>query len=175
MSSVDLMLLGALMKKSMSAYEMKKDMEFKNIQAWVKVSSPSIFKNLLKLHQSGFIDGEVVREGEMPEKTVYTINEKGKARFVELMQQYSENHGSIYIDFAAFLANLDHLDRETGIRMIEGLQKNFNGKIDIIKQHRALKGGVSKHALAILDFYLYTYEMFTEWISEFETRYREDL
>ena len=91
MSTVDLMLLGVLTKKPMNAYEMKKEMEIRNIQYWIKISSPSIYKNLVKLYKQGYIDGKTVRDGEMPEKTIYSINEKGREYFmhVRIMSDHS--------------------------------------------------------------------------------------
>jgi DNA-binding PadR family transcriptional regulator len=88
MSTVDLMLLGALMEKPMNAYEMKKTMEFRNIRTWVKLSTPSIYKNLLSLKKKGYLDSKTVKESEMPEKTIYSINEKGRLYFIKLLHHF---------------------------------------------------------------------------------------
>lgn len=73
MSIINLMLLGFLMEKPMNAYEIKKEVENRNLTWWIKGSSPSIYRNINNLSAKGYINGKVVRDGEMPEKTVYTI------------------------------------------------------------------------------------------------------
>jgi len=48
-SSIDLIILGFLKKKSMSAYEIVRYIEFKRMKKWVKVGSPTIYQNIKKL------------------------------------------------------------------------------------------------------------------------------
>ena len=173
MSTVDLMILGVLMQKSMNAYEMKKEMEYRNINKWVKISSPSVYKNLVKLYKSGFIDGETVRDGEMPEKTIYTINEKGRNYFMQLMSQYSENPGIIYVDFCAFIANLHLMDHETGLKMIEMLQTGLAFKYDSINVQLERMDGVSFYATSIVDLYSQMFTLFSNWLEDFKSQYSE--
>ncbi len=46
---------------------------------------PLLFTAMFMLAAKGYLDGEVVGEGEMPEKTIYTLNEKGRQYFQKLM------------------------------------------------------------------------------------------
>lgn len=174
MSTIDLMLLGVLMKEPMNAYEIKKVMEYRRIKKWIKISSPSVYKNLVKLYKSGFLDGQLVREGEMPEKTVYTINDKGKKYFMRLMQKYSEEPGELHIDFSAFIANLCYVDRETGLKMIEDLQHSLACQRDCIKEEINKKiNRASFYGMATIELHLQTYTMFCEWAEKFKKQYAE--
>jgi DNA-binding PadR family transcriptional regulator len=172
MSTVDLMLLGALMKKSMSAYEMKKDMESRNLNSWVKISSPSIYKNLVALHKKGYLDGDIVKEGEMPEKTIYSINEKGRSYFMSLMETYSKEPGIIYIDFIAFVANLYNVDLDTGLRMIRNLRDKLAEEREYIQSNMEEKQEfVPMHASSILELYDKMYSLFFDWSEEIIREY----
>jgi DNA-binding PadR family transcriptional regulator len=174
MSTIDLMLLGALIKEPMNAYELKKVMEYRRIKDWIKISSPSVYKNLVKLYKSGFLDGKMVREGEMPEKTIYTINDKGRTYFMRLMQQYSEEPGELRIDFSAFIANLANVDRETGLKMIENLQNNLAFKRDgVQKEFDKKENSVSFYAISTLELHLQTYTVFFDWVEKFKKQYAE--
>ncbi|BAK98072.1 putative PadR family transcriptional regulator [Oscillibacter valericigenes Sjm18-20] len=173
MSTIDLMLLGVLVQKPMNAYEVKKEMEKRNIQHWIKISSPSIYKNFIKLSKEGYIDGKVVREGEMPEKTVYSINEKGRKYFIRLMQRYSEDPGKVYLDFCAFIANLPSVDSVTGLEMIEQLQKNLAVKFDGVNDQLINDHGGSFYAAAVIELYSQMYELFCNWIEKFSKEYKE--
>jgi DNA-binding PadR family transcriptional regulator len=174
MSTIDLMLLGALMEKPMNAYEMKKNMEFRNIKSWVKISSPSIYKNLVALKKKGYLEGETVREGEMPEKTIYSINEKGKSYFFSLMQRYSRDPGTIYIDFMAFVANLHIVEPLKGIELIKELQTSLSEKIGYIRSNiESRKEFIPYHAISILELYNKMYSLFYDWSEELLNEYKE--
>lgn len=167
MSTVDLMLLGALIEKPMNAYEMKKNMEFRNIKAWVKISSPSVYKNLVVLNKKGYLDGETVKEGEMPEKTIYSINEKGRNYFMRLMEKYSEEPGMIYIDFMAFVANLHNVEPAKGLELIKELQTSLSEKRSYIASNiEARKEFIPYYAISILELYDKMYSLFNDWSEE---------
>ena len=44
MATIDLIVLGMLKKEPMSAYDIQKLVEYRNISKWVKISTPSIYK-----------------------------------------------------------------------------------------------------------------------------------
>ena len=90
--SIEIMILGALIERPMSAYEMDKTLEERNVRRWIRISSPSVYRNVIRLCDEGYADGTVVKEGEMPEKTVYTITDKGRERFAELMDEAAALH-----------------------------------------------------------------------------------
>jgi DNA-binding PadR family transcriptional regulator len=174
MSTVDLMLLGVLIKKPMNAYEIKKKMELRNIQKWVRISSPSVYKNLIKLHQSGYIDGETVREGEMPEKTVYTINDKGRAYFIELMHCYSQDAVKVYIDFCTFISNIDCVSPSEGLGMIQNLRERLVEEQTAIAAHRQRNENIPYSSAAIIDLYAQMYDLFQHWAEDFEKMHIEE-
>lgn len=46
MATIDLIVLGMLKKEPLSAYDLQKLVEYRNISKWVKISTPSIYKRL---------------------------------------------------------------------------------------------------------------------------------
>lgn len=172
MSTVDMIILGLLTKEPLNAYEMKKILEYRNVKAWTKLSSPAIYKNLLKLNQAGYIDGETVREGSMPEKTIYTINSKGREYFLKLMKDCSDNPAMVYIEFASFVVNLNNVDKKTGCEMLENLHTKIKEKLEGIKYQMDIKGESSVFALSIIDLHIKMYEVFDKWIEDIKPIYR---
>ncbi len=166
-SAVDLMLLGSLMDCPMNAYELKKRMEDANVKDWVKISSPAIYKNLVRLHRRGYLDAEVVREGEMPEKTVYTVNEEGRRHFRRLMEAFAGMPGSVYIDFTAFISNLRHLEKPEAERMLKELQEQLGAKMKYMERVLEREGGKSGEAKAIIGLYVQMYTLFYRWACDF--------
>ena len=76
MAAIDLIVLGMIKAQPQSAYELQKNVEYRNISKWVKVSTPSIYKKVVQMEEKGYIRGKTVKEGKMPEKTVYQITER---------------------------------------------------------------------------------------------------
>jgi DNA-binding PadR family transcriptional regulator len=171
-STIDLMLLGVVMKSPVSAYQLKKELEIRNIQKWIKISSPSIYKNFLRLHERGYVDGKIVREGEMPEKMMYSINEKGREYFMKLMNQYASDPEIVYIDFAVVISNLQDVDKETGLFLIEQMRTMLSAKRDSIKEQYEQNKNVSFYALSIIQLYEQMYSTFCTWTDQFEELYK---
>ena len=65
MATIDLIVLGILKKEPMSAYDIQKLVEYRNISKWVKISTPSIYKKAIQLEEkdAGFPWQPSPREG----------------------------------------------------------------------------------------------------------------
>ena len=75
MATIDLIVLGILKKEPMSAYDIQKLVEYRNISKWVKISTPSIYKKVIQLEEKGYITSHIEKDGKMPEKAVYSLSE----------------------------------------------------------------------------------------------------
>ena len=53
MSSIDLLILGMVLERPMSAYELQKDVEAHHLSRWTKISTPSVYKKTLQLRERG--------------------------------------------------------------------------------------------------------------------------
>ena len=51
MAAIDLVVLGMIKKQPLSAYEIQKLVEYRNISKWVKISTPSIYKKVIQLEE----------------------------------------------------------------------------------------------------------------------------
>ena len=49
MASIDLVILGIVLEKPQSAYEIQKDVEYHHFSRWTKVSVPSIYRKVRQL------------------------------------------------------------------------------------------------------------------------------
>lgn len=106
MATIDLIVLGILKKEPMSAYDMQKLVEYRNISKWVKVSTPSIYKKVIQLEKKGLIQGKTVKEGNMAEKTVYSLTKDGEDAFEALMLAISDEPIHLFLDCNAVIVNL---------------------------------------------------------------------
>ena len=125
MATIDLIVLGMLKKEPMSAYDIQKLVEYRNISKWVKISTPSIYKKTIQLEKKGLIQGTPVKAGNMPEKTIYSLTDEGKQEFENLMMEISAKPIHIFLDFNAVVVNLDSLPLEKQKRCISLIEENI--------------------------------------------------
>ncbi|WP_417143526.1 PadR family transcriptional regulator [Raoultibacter massiliensis] len=167
--SIELMILGALMDRPMSAYEMDKEMDIRNVRRWIRISPPSVYRNLIRLYEEGCADGKVVKEGEMPEKTIYSITEKGKERLHELMHRTAAQPARVDYGFLPVTANLCWIGEVEGRELIA----------ELIESHRAtaerVEGMIPDYdrleARATMDLCARTYRLVADWLEEYEREF----
>ena len=83
MATIDLIVLGMLKKEELSAYDIQKLVEYRNISKWVKISTPSIYKKVIQLEQKGLISSRTEKEGNSPYGTGWNrAGTAGKSRAV---------------------------------------------------------------------------------------------
>ena len=123
-------------KGPMGAYDIQKLVEYRNISKWVKISTPSIYKKAIQLEEKGFIKGEIVKEGKMPEKAVYSLTDEGEKEFVKLMMETASKPIHFFLDFNAVIVNLDKLPLKVNNHVLPVLRK-------ILKILKNLSGGKS--------------------------------
>jgi DNA-binding PadR family transcriptional regulator len=117
MSNIDLVLLGLIKQKSQSAYDIKKNIEYRNIPRWVRISEQSIYKKVLQLESKEYIVSHKEKEGNMSDKAVYTITDKGNDYFNRLMNDISNYDVSLYLDFNIIITNSDLLVNDKSIAL----------------------------------------------------------
>ena len=133
MAAIDLIVLGMLHKDSMSAYDLQKLVEYRNISKWVKISTPSIYKKVLQLEVTSHIE----KEGKMPEKAVYALTDAGIDEFERLMFEISAKPISILLDFNAVIVNLEHLSKKNQQKCLAQIEDNV----------KALKSSIEENVL----------------------------
>ncbi len=173
MSTVNLMILGFLKRKELNAYEIVKIIEEYKINNWIKMPAPSVYQTLKKMMKEGYLSGVIRKDGEMPEKTIYSITEKGEELFLKLMEKYSSCPDRAYENFLPFISNLVYMDRGDGNEMLEKLKERFDaekGEIDFFKNR--LSSGSSLYEKSIINFYDKVLTAKQEWLNDLADEYR---
>lgn len=133
MRTIDLIVLGILKKESLSAYDIQKLIDYRNISQWVKVSTPTIYKKMLQLEKQGYVKSTLKKNGKMPEKAVYSLTKKGQTEFEKLMLGIAARPINIFLDFNAVILNLDSLsptDQKACIGIIEANVNKMKLKLE---------------------------------------------
>lgn len=173
MATIDLIVLGILKKESLSAYDIQKLVEYRNISKWVKISTPSIYKKVLQLEGKGYINSTIVKEGKMPEKAVYTLTDLGKSQFEKLMLEISCKPINIFLDFNAVIVNLDGLSREKQKACLNNIEENIQALKSYLEENEALKRSVPnipKTGMAVLEQQVILVQAIETWITSMKER-----
>lgn len=175
MATIDLVVLGMLKQEALSAYDIQKRVEYRNISKWVRISTPSIYKKVLQLENKGYIRGDVMREGNMPEKTVYTLTEAGEKEFNRLMLEISENPVRIFLDFNAVIVNLMSLTPEEQKVCLGNIEENIRTLKAYIEENIRVKENIPeipKMGMAVLQQQFALIQAIEEWIISLQANVR---
>ena len=152
MATIDLIVLGMLKKQPLSAYEMQKLVEYRNISKWVKISTPSIYKKVLQL-----------------EKAVYSMTEAGEREFERLMLEISCQPIRIFLDLNAVVVNLPELSEDKRGFCLAAIEDNLQTLKDYLQENLWLKEAapeVPQSGLAVLRQQMMLVEALEKWLAE---------
>lgn len=168
MATIDLIVLGMLKKEPLSAYDIQKLVEYRNISKWVKISTPSIYKKVIQLEDKGFLQSVPVKESNMPEKAVYSLTDSGEQEFERLMQELSAQPIRIFLDFNAVIVNLDSLPAEKQSDCIASIERNVMELKSYLEENLREKEDapeVPKIGLAVLRQQYALVQSIEQWVS----------
>lgn len=151
----------------MSAYDIQKLVEYRNISKWVKISTPSIYKKVIQLEEKGYITSHIEKDGKMPEKAVYSLSEAGKQEFEKLMVEISCKPINIFLDFNAVVVNLESMTKESQKECLDNIENNMKVLKTYLEKNIALKESVDDipaTGMAVLQQQYMLAKAIEEWI-----------
>ena len=142
MATIDLIVLGMLKQEPLSAYDIQKLVEYRNISKWVKISTPSIYKKVIQLEEKGYITSDTVQGENLADKAIYSLTADGEKEFETLMLEIASKPINFFLDFNAVIVNLASLlpenqklclmQIESNIQMLKAyLQDNIDRKENV--------------------------------------------
>lgn len=167
MATIDLIVLGMLKKQPLSAYDIQKLVEYRNISKWVKISTPSIYKKVIQLEEKGLLQSVPVRENNMPEKAVYSLTANGEQEFERLMEELSAQPIRMFLDFNAVIVNLDSVPLEMQKSCVASIEKNVRDLKMYLEENLREKENapeVSEIGMAVLRQQFVLAETIEAWI-----------
>lgn len=174
MATIDLIVLGILKKESLSAYDIQKLVEYRNISKWVKISTPSIYKKVIQLEEKGFITSSTIKEGKMPEKAVYTLTDSGHHQFDKLMMEISCKPINIFLDFNAVIVNIDSLSKDDQKLCLTNIESNIKTLKSYIEENLSLKKNlpeIPETGIAVLEQQFILVQAIETWIVSMKERF----
>lgn len=172
MATIDLIVLGLLKKESMGAYDIQKQVEYRQISKWVKISTPSIYKKVIQLEEKGFITSHTEKDGKMPEKAVYSLTLSGEQEFERLMMEISCAPVNIFLDFNAVIVNLDSVPDDRKAEYIGNIESSIKELTATIEENISAKendDNIPETGKTVLRQQYALIKAIDEWISELKS------
>lgn len=168
MATIDLIVLGMLKGQPLSAYDIQKLVEYRNISKWVKISTPSIYKKVIQLEEKGLLQSVTVKENNMPEKAVYSLTASGEQEFEKLMREISTQPIRFFLDFNAVIVNLESLSPELQKECVENIAASVQELKAYLQKNVQEKEGLAEipaTGMAVLRQQLVLTEAIENWIT----------
>lgn len=174
MSSIDLAILGMVLEKPQSAYDIQKDAEYHHFSRWTKISTPSIYRKVVQLNEKGYLKSDTVKGNKFADKAVYSITEKGRAYFDELMNAYVSENISLLFDFNVVITNLNKVNRESALGLTEKLRNSITVSAQANEEYAAEHAEIPLVGRTIFEQQRLLYDALLAWLESFERQFKDN-
>jgi len=174
MSTIDLAILGMVLERPQSAYDIQKDVDYHHFSRWTKISVPSIYRKVIQLHKEGYLHCDIVKGDKFADKAVYSITEKGRAYFEELMNTYASQHVSFLFDFNVVITNLNKMDKEHALDLVKKLRNSIIASAQTNEEYADEYADIPLVGRTIFEQQRLLYHALLEWLDAFESQFKED-
>lgn len=108
------MLLGLIYEKPLNAYEIIKLLNYMNVKWWFNIADSTVYSTLKTLEKKELITGTTEKVGNMPDRTVYSLSDKGKEEFIDTLRAsiLQFNYDTNIFSIAAFFLDIFTVDEQ---------------------------------------------------------------
>jgi len=169
--TIDLIILGMLIEKPQSAYDIQKDIEYHHLDRWSKISIPSVYKKVIQLEEKGLLESTIVQGSKLSNKAVYSITDAGIKRFSKLMTELSLTEPLVLFDFNILIANITRLQFNQGLELIQNLKGKLSDALQSYKNWEEEFSDIPFNGKAIIGQQISVYITLIEWLDRFEQQF----
>lgn len=174
MSAIDLVILGIVLEKPQSAYDIQKDVEYHHLSRWVKISVPSIYRKVIQLSEKGYLQSDVVKGEKFADKAVYSITDDGKAYFMQLMSFYVSQPIPLLFDLNVVIANLNKVSKVEAYELISTLRENIKLSAKTNEEYAIEFATIPFVGKTIIEQQRLLYTSLLEWLDTFEQLFKKE-
>lgn len=174
MSTIDLVILGIVLEKPQSAYDIQKDVEYHHLSRWTKISAPSIYRKVIQLNEKGYLASDIVKGDRFADKAVYSITEKGRSYFEQLMNTYASRQVSLLFDFNVVITNLNKMDKRKALALVEQLRDSITASAKANEEYAADYADIPLVGKTIFEQQRLVYHSLLKWLDTFESQFKEN-
>ena len=172
MSAIDLTILGMILDRPRSAYDIQKDVEDRHFSRWTKISTPSIYRRVIQLAEKGYLQSAVVKGEKAADKTAYFITKEGRAHFERLMRDSVSQEISLRFDFNVVIANLNKMEKQQALALLAQLRGSIAASAKANRELAATYAGLPPAGRTVFDQQRLLCDALLKWLDAFESEFR---
>ncbi len=172
MSSIDLAILGIVIEKPQSAYDIQKDVAYHHFPRWTKISTPSIYRKVIQLNKKGYLKNDIVKGDKSADKTIYSITDKGRSYFEQLMNTYANEQVSLLFDFNVVVTNLNKTEKEKALNLVKHLRNSITASAKSNEKYAVEYRDIPLVGKTIFEQQRLLFRALLEWIDTFEEQFK---
>ncbi|WP_373845399.1 PadR family transcriptional regulator [Clostridium sp.] len=168
---IQLYILGLLMRYgSKHGYRIKQIVS-DNVAAFAKIKLPTIYYHLDKLAKKGYIKSIIEKDGNRPEKTVYSITDSGVTYFNSLLDKILAENYSIEFDMDGVLYFSEFANKNDVIKNLNRQKEYIENKLNELARTKdntsnKLLPDYRIYCISIFNHHIYHLETELKWINE---------
>lgn len=133
LSKISTLILGVLYEKERNPYEITKLLKNINLRNWFNIADSTVYATINSLKKQGLINGESTKEGNFPEKTVYSITPEGEFELHNTISNYIEKTDPDGSKFDIGIILLHHLSKDEVLQKLKNKLENLESSTYQIK------------------------------------------
>lgn len=120
------MIMGLINTSPLNAYEIVKQLQWMNIKYWYNIADSTVYATIKSIEKKGYISGTVEKGGNMPDKTIYTLTDKGRDELRKTLSNsiITFDYDANIFSIAAFF--IDFFEPDEQKRLLEQRLENLN-------------------------------------------------
>jgi DNA-binding PadR family transcriptional regulator len=136
-TTTGLFILGIIADGPTTPYTIDKILNYKRMKN-MKIGIPfqTIYGTVYKLNKLGLVSREKRKNGNLPDKTIYSITPKGEELMKESLISYLNKPPEILTELVLPIMLIKYLDKENAIKVLDEYQRVIGGEISIGKKMR---------------------------------------
>ena len=173
MTKIDLVLLGLLMEQPRHGYDIKQEIERRDMKNWVGISTPSIYNGLSRLERQGALTARQESGKHHAGRTVYSITEAGRNSFRRGLLTALVDMEHPYFQVLTGVGFSHLLKKDQLLENLETRQRSLEAWLDVLGRERERNRERKLYPITsdfIIDYYKRLLAMEAEWITEIRGR-----
>lgn len=119
LSKASVLILGILGQRQLNPYELIKVLRMFHVDNWFNIADSTVYATIKKLCKGGYIEGELSKNGNMPEKTIYSVTEKGKKQLEEQLIHALSTFTYDVLNFSVAALFFDFFEKSEILKLLE--------------------------------------------------------
>ncbi len=165
--SIEIPVLGLLAERDMHGYDLHREIELAGLRRWMTASKVAVYKALERLERNGCLESRTDRAGNMPERVVYSVTDRGRERLRDLVYDLVASEEAISSPTCLSLYFIDHLPSHDALTAVEARIAFLEGQLMVMEGEVSMLEGVGTQLEALIRRHdIDRYQLEITWLQE---------